>query len=285
MPEFLYQSTNDPRRTILFFDDMAAAQVSVQIAMFQILLEKRSGQHKLRDDVIIIGAGNGASHGAGANRILTPIRTRLVQYNLRADLADWERWAIENGIHYTIPSFLRWRPDLLHQHDNSAQAMPTPRTWEFLSQLLTESLRASKEGANDGESLAPADPEVLMATMEGVVGPGAALEYKAHLKLHLSLPSLDDIIAGKAKKLKLDDPATRYAVVYGLAARADSANYADIIEWMEASLAPEYFIMFIQASQTRDASLKTHPAWCGVKNPDGSTKSVGASYRLAPKLI
>lgn len=276
IPEFLHQDSSDPRRTLLFFDDLPAAPVSVQVALFQLILEKRVGPHKVKADTIIIGAGNGASHGAGANKILSPIRTRLVQFNLGPNLDDWEKWALSEGnIHPTIPAFLRWRPDLLHAHDNNSQAFPCPRTWEFASQLI--------QTARERQC----DQMTVHSLIEGVVGSGAAIEYSAFLKTWQGLPKLEDILEGKGKKIKLDDPATKYAVTYALAARSTAENYEAVLGWMEAQMPPEYLIMLVKAAHTRDEKLKEHPAWAGTKGPDGKIKKgmEGAAVRLAPKLI
>ena len=55
--------------------------------------------------------------------------------------------------------FLRFRPNLLHAFDANQRAFPTPRSWQFVNELLEQGL----------------DDDLRFEMLKGTVGEGALL--------------------------------------------------------------------------------------------------------------
>ena len=123
---------------ILFLDELPQASMEVQKALSQLILDRAIGTHyRLPDGWRIVAAGNFASDGAGANELLSQNKTRLIHITYDNDNSEWLNWAYDSEIMAEITAFIRFRPDLLHDMEDLSQpTFPTPRTWEFASDIL-----------------------------------------------------------------------------------------------------------------------------------------------------
>jgi hypothetical protein len=100
------------------------------------------------------------------------------------------------------------------------------------------------------------------------VGEGATVELFAYLQVYDELPDLDELIAnpkawfGVPKK-----PATLYAVVTGLAAKATKDTLAPIITYAERMADKgqgEFAALLLRDMLRRDASFLSHAAFGAV---------------------
>ena len=68
----------------------------------------------------------------------TPLASRFVHLEIRVDAEDWLVWGAANGIAPEVLFFITYEPDLLHVFDpkSTERAFPTPRTWEFASNIV-----------------------------------------------------------------------------------------------------------------------------------------------------
>ena len=114
--------TNNPnfptdRPIILFLDELAQASPAVQAAAFQLVLDRRVGEHTLLPNTYVIAASNRSGDRAGVNRLSTPLLNRFVHIEVVVDFEAWKKWAISEGIHPLIIGFLSQRPALLDQFE------------------------------------------------------------------------------------------------------------------------------------------------------------------------
>jgi hypothetical protein len=134
---------------------------------------------------------------------------RFVHLDLEVSEDDWQSWAVLNDIRPEVRAFLRYRPALLFQFDPSAGArsFPTPRSWEFVSQVLP---------------LTP--PDLLHQVVSGCVGEGPAVEFTAFVRLFQQLPDLDAVLANPLTAQVPIEPAVLYALCGALAERCRKAD-------------------------------------------------------------
>ena len=120
--------------------------------------------------------------------------------DLEPDLDDWCRWAVKAQVRPEIIAFLRFKPELLHTADatSDANAWPTPRSWEMASQVLCGIARRQKTQLLSGTS------EFEAQLLDGTVGPAAASELVAFLRLFRQLPSIDEILLNPATAIAPD---------------------------------------------------------------------------------
>lgn len=231
---------------IIFLDELNAAPPLVQAACYQLVLDRKIGEYVLPENAVVIAAGNRETDRAVTSRMPSPLANRFIHIDFEIDLDDWISWAIPSGIRTEVISFLRFRPELLHQFDaqKNDKAFPTPRSWEFVSQIM-DNLAALK-----GESVNYEDQELF----KGIVGPGAASELLGFIKVYRSLPDVEEVIARPKKAKVPSDPATLYAICGALAHKADESNFKNVITYA-SRLRPEFSVLLIRDTLERSPQL------------------------------
>ena len=185
---------------ILFLDEMNSAAPSVQAAAYQLILNRRVGQYKLPDNVLIVAAGNREADKGVTYRMPAPLANRFVHLEMRVDFDDWSMWATNNRVHKDVVGYVTFAKKDLYDFDpkSSSRAFATPRSWSFVSELLEED---------------DTDNETLTDLVAGAVGEGLAIKFMAHRKVSSKLPKPEDILAGKIKKL---DSKIEISAMYSL---------------------------------------------------------------------
>jgi hypothetical protein len=136
-PSFL-PKYDDKEMGILFLDEINLAPLSVQAAAYQLILDKRVGEYRFPPHWKIIAAGNRETDKANVYKISAPLANRFIHFTVTPDFESWKSWAIKNSIRDEVVNFLLLRPtSLLKMPTDSQKAFPSPRTWNFVSDLLT----------------------------------------------------------------------------------------------------------------------------------------------------
>ncbi|OGP25000.1 MAG: ATPase [Deltaproteobacteria bacterium GWB2_55_19] len=223
---------------ILFLDELNAAPQMVQAACYQLVLDRMLGEYRLPDGWTIIAAGNEETDRAAVHRMPSPLANRFVHLKYEVNLEDWVAWALKAGVMTEVIACLRFRPALLHQFDpkRNEKSFPTPRSWEFVSRMLT--------GRNNISA-------IEYELVAGAVGEGAAAEFIGFLKVFKSLPNPDAVIMSPKTASIPTDPATLYAICGALARKASENTIGRIVEYANR-LPAEYSILLM-----RDASRQS----------------------------
>jgi hypothetical protein len=224
---------------ILFLDELNAAPAMVQASCYQLVLDRKLGEYRLPDGWAIVAAGNRDTDRGVTTRMPTPLRNRFTHLTFEVDVQDWCEWAIQAAIRPEIIAFIRFRPALLSEFDRDANAFPSPRSWEFLSTIL---------------SSAP-DEEIEHELFAGTIGAGAATEFTAFLKTFRSLPSIDSILLNPQQALVPQNAAEQYAVATALAHCASDTNFDRVVTYLKR-MPTEFSVLCV-----RDASLR-QPSVC-----------------------
>ena len=234
---------------VLFLDELNSAPPATQAACYQLVLDRAIGDYHLPDGWRIVAAGNRESDRGVTYRMPSPQANRFVHLDHEVDLADWCAWAVKSGIRVEVIAFLRFRPELLrddHEVTGKDKAFPTPRSWQFVSEIL------------DASSKAPLGIEHEI--YRGTVGEGASAEFAGFLRVFRDMPSIDGILAAPATaEVPHGKPAVLYAITSALARRATDSNFDRVTTYLER-LPAEYAASCIHDIVTRDATLQSHPA-------------------------
>lgn len=227
IPEFLPREGSG----ILFLDELNAAPPLVQAACYQLVLDRKLGEYELPPNWVVIAAGNRESDKAVTHRMPSALANRFVHLSFDVDLDDWVRWALQNGIMTELVAFLRFRPGLLHAFDarSNDKAFPTPRAWEFVSDLLNSQPSA----------------EIEYELIAGTVGEGAAAELLAFLKIFRNLPNADVVLMAPDKAAVPTDPATLYAICGSLARKASDNTMERICQYANR-LPAEFSVLLVR---------------------------------------
>lgn len=188
---------------VLFLDEMNSAAPAVQAAAYQLVLDRRVGQYELPDNVVIVAAGNRETDKGVTFRMPTPLANRFVHLEVRVDFDTWFEWAVLNNIHNDVVGYLNFAKKDLFDFDakNAGRAFATPRSWSFVSDLLTD------------ESITPAELSDLAA---GTIGEGIAVKFMAHRKIAADLPNPSDILSGKVTELKTKEISAKYSLAISM---------------------------------------------------------------------
>ena len=223
-PAFLPQSGSG----ILFLDELAQAVPMVQAACLQLVLDRKLGEYQLPDGWHVVAASNRSEDRAGTHRLISPLLNRFVHLDLDVSADDWQQWAVTANVAAEVRAFLRFRPNLLFQFDpaSNPRAFPTPRSWQFVSDVLNRS---------------PA--ESVSAVVAGCVGDGAAAEFVGFWRLYRELPDVEVALAAPDTTPVPREPAVLYALVGALVevCRRDHAPLANFVKY--ATRLPDEFAL------------------------------------------
>ena len=187
---------------VLFLDEMNSAAPAVQAAAYQLILNRRVGQYKLPDNVLIVAAGNREADKGVTYRMPAPLANRFVHLELAVDFDDWFAWATENKIHKDVVGYLTFAKKDLYDFDpkSPSRSFATPRSWSFVSELLED---------DDDEN-------TTTDLVSGAVGEGLAVKFSAHRKIASSLPNPTDILDGKVTDLNTKEISAMYSLTVSL---------------------------------------------------------------------
>jgi hypothetical protein len=187
---------------VLFLDEMNSAAPAVQAAAYQLILNRRVGQYKLPDNVLIVAAGNREADKGVTYRMPAPLANRFVHLELAVDFDDWFQWAVDNNIHQDVVGYLTFAKKDLYDFDpkSPSRSFATPRSWSFVSELLED---------DDDEN-------TTTDLVSGAVGEGLAVKFSAHRKIASSLPNPTDILDGKVTDLHTKEISAMYSLTVSL---------------------------------------------------------------------
>ncbi len=219
---------------ILFLDELTSAPSAVQVAAYQLILDRGIGEYRLPKDWTVMAAGNREEDGAVVFKMSSALNSRLVHIGMDTSAGvfhpDWHQWAIVAGLHPHVIGFIKQFPDELNQFDKSKKAYPCARTWEFVSDILKQD--------TGGEV-------VERALVAGTIGPEMATKFMAHRKFYKDLPMLDDILRHPTTAKVPSDPSARFALSAALSTKVTAKNFDAILTY--ASRMPsEFTVMTIQ---------------------------------------
>ena len=187
---------------VLFLDEMNSAAPSVQAAAYQLILNRRVGQYRLPDNVMIVAAGNREADKGVTYRMPAPLANRFVHLELQVNFDDWFQWAVDNRIHKDVVGFLNFSKKDLYDFDpkSPSRSFATPRSWSFVSELLEDDI----------------DEGTTTDLVAGAVGEGLAVKFMAHRKIASAMPNPTDILNGKVKEMKSKEISAMYSLTVSL---------------------------------------------------------------------
>lgn len=197
---------------ILFLDEINAAPPSIQAAAYQLVLNRRIGEYRLPEKVVVAAAGNRETDKAVTHRMPSALANRFVHFELKVSYDDWQSWAMANKVHPAVIGFLGSHKEKLFDFDpkSADKAFPTPRSWVYVSDLLIDDDENVGSGGRDERDFMN---KVLIA---GAVGNGAAHDFISHLRVNFDLPDPNKVLRGEVKKLDVPSTSARYSLSVNL---------------------------------------------------------------------
>ena len=240
---FPSEETHGPRG-LFMIDELPTAPPATQNAFLQLLLTRQVGNYKMPDGWSCLAAGNRLTDGASVYQMPSPVRNRLMHYELEPSLDAWCEWALKNEVNTTLVSFMRYRPNLLYSFKADEYAFPTPRSWSFVDKRL----RLTKN----------IDDSRLFFGIAGAVGTGPAGEFLAFAKIADKLPDIDNLIANPSSYMPSEDPAVLYALTGAVASRAEPSKLENIMK-LGKKIPTEFQVVLVKRILAIDKALFNQP--------------------------
>lgn len=239
---------NPDKPILLFLDEINQGQPSTLATCYQLIQDRRVGEHELLDSVAIVAAGNRSSDKGVTQRFPAPLGNRGIQVEVEASVEVWSRWAAQAGLPAMLIGFLNFRPALLHTFDPKQPdgVFATPRAWA----------RAAQHFLN------PVLPELAKwAAVGGRVGMGPASEFQAFVGLIDKLPHVRDIVAHPDTTPVPDEMDKQWAIASMLSGHMRHDDRLPNIQKYLSRLSPEMVVVAWQMTIQRDDAIVESPTF------------------------
>jgi hypothetical protein len=223
----------------------------------QLVLDRRVGDYVLPDEWFVIAAGNRVEDRAAVSQMPAPLANRFIHFTIESDLTSWKEYALTTGVKEEIISFLNFRPNLLHSFNKNAIAWPSPRSWDFASDLMKIGL-----------------------PVDCAVGEGAAAEFKSFVKLYSKLPDVEKVLSGD-KSIKIPkEPSILFAITGALVSRSETAdNFFNGMMWLVNAATEDYVGVYMSDALVRMKSLGVQGAFVAKVTKSPEAKKFVAKYQ------
>lgn len=203
---------------VLFLDEINSAAPSVAAVAYQLINDRAVGEHELRDNVVIVAAGNREGDKGVTNRMPTPLANRFTHAEIAEDVNAWCEWAISAGLRREGVAFMQFRKPLLNQFDPSKpdKSFPTPRSWE-------KALRYYDADMPDN---------LKRHAIAGAVGEGAAAEFWGYIDVYQKVPSIKEIIKNPDKVEVPGKADLRYATAVAISGEMNEKTVKPLVKYL-----------------------------------------------------
>ncbi len=184
-PEILPDEKRDGPNTILLLDEITSCTRRVQVAAYQLILDRRIGQYHLPEGTFVIALGNREEDDGVYVKMAGPLADRFEIHEIEVDFESWKKGYAEiYGIHPYVLKYLMQRPSALHTQDPESEEMifATPRSWERVSDILKIDCDVNKS--------------VIRNKIEGNIGTAEAVRFINFCKGRNAAVSVTDILNG-----------------------------------------------------------------------------------------
>ena len=233
----------DDKLIVLFLDELNSAVPAVMAVAYQLVNEKRVGEHKLKPNVRVVAAGNRETDRGVTNRMPLPLANRFTHVEGVESVDAWCLWGQKTG---KVPpvgvAFMQFRKPMLmtFKPDTTEKAFATPRTW----------IKAMKYYESNM-------PEHLkMAAMAGAVGDGPSAEFWGFVDIWQKMIPISEIIKNpeKVPLPKESDMGMRYALTINVSGHMDKKTVKPLATFL-GRLEPEFQVLAWQMATKRDDQL------------------------------
>ena len=210
----------DDKPTVIFLDELTAAEPRIQASSYQLILDRCIGSHVLPPSAWVIGAGNGLDDGSISYGMGAALADRFLHVNMIASSQDWVAWALDHGVHPSVITFIRLKPECLDSSQGLASSeqlvSPSPRSWECVSRILKQVKNQS----------------VRSLAINGLVGESVAVQFLHTMEEIGQVPPIDALLEMTPGQAAHSIPASLgalYGFTYSAVAYVEKLNH---MEWL-----------------------------------------------------
>ena len=183
---------------VFIIDEAGQGTRAMQAALMALVFTREVAGHKIGDGWRMVLTTNRVTDRAAVNAMPSPLKSRLMQWEITCSPSAWLKWAGREKLHPQVISFIIANEELLNTFDpeQDQQVYACPRTWHMLSNVL---------------KVTGTDDDKLVHQIAGsLVGDGPAEMFAAFQTVKHLLPKMSAILDGTAPAL--DQPSAINAV-------------------------------------------------------------------------
>ncbi|AFZ67202.1 AAA family ATPase [Deinococcus peraridilitoris] len=181
--------------SVVFIDELNAAEPDVMRAFFPIINERRIGTRYFPEGTLVVCAANPTSFNSVARPVPAPLMSRMYHVHLKVtSTRGWLAWAAANNVHPLIHEFIAETGlrSLIGTPGDDDQISTNPRSWAIASRAL--------HGWNVDSQPDAGSPEFakrVQKIVQGAVARKEAEEFGAWLSRRTQGLSLQAILRGE----------------------------------------------------------------------------------------
>ena len=236
-PFWLDTPTDKP--VILFFDEISQAPTANINVLAMLVNERKLGEHKLNDNVVIICAGNQMQHRAGTNPLPSHFKDRVTFFEVMEDVTEFLAYANTKSIHQYILGYLRNRPSQLSVFDPAVDSCPSPRSWMRVDTLLKMELPY----------------KLRNEAIKGQVGEACRADFLGYLKVADKMPDPAEVLQGSVTTVP-EESTVLYALCAALANLVTPKTSKNFVEYLTSLPNKEFAAFTVRDALQRNPKLK-----------------------------
>ncbi|MBR2876287.1 MAG: AAA family ATPase [Clostridia bacterium] len=126
------------KQGILFLDEINCVSETLAPSMLRFLQYKTFGSHPVPDGWVIVAAGNPPEYNKSVKEYDIATLDRIQKLEIQADYDVWREYAVNEGVHPSIITYLDAKPTDFYIIENTPDGKQfiTARGWEDLSRLM-----------------------------------------------------------------------------------------------------------------------------------------------------
>lgn len=225
-PDILPNEKRDGKNTILLLDEITSCSKRVQVAAYQLILDRRIGQYKLPEGTFVIALGNREDDEGVYVPMAKPLADRFEIHNVDVNFECWKNdYALKNGVHPLVINYLSYKPQALHTQSKSGESMifATPRSWVRVSNIL-------KYDSDVNNS-------VIVNKIVANIGMGEGMHFVDFCKKNPSFVTVDEFINGAPAPTKPEDAAI---LIQALSDKAEFITKYNSVNDMDSNKKDEF---------------------------------------------
>ena len=185
-PDILPDEERDGPKTNLLLDEITSCTKRVQVAAYQLILDRKIGQYTLPEGTFVIALGNREDDDGVYIQLAAPLADRFEIHYMEPSFEDWKNdFALPRGVHPLVVGYLTFKPAALHTQaaDEDNMRFATPRSWVRVSDILKV----------DSDIENP----VIRHKIIGNVGETEGLQFIEYARKHTGMVTADEFLSGE----------------------------------------------------------------------------------------
>lgn len=206
---------------LLFFDEINHGKKSTVAAMYKVLLDKRIGNEKIHNNVLMIAAGNTVEDRAMVEIMSTATKSRLCNLYMEPSLKEWLEDVAYSGYDYRVISYLSQYPSDFYDFapEDEQDSFCCPRSWSAVNRFIQ----------SNNNNIQKEDLPIL----GGLLSPAVASKFLTYFRLVDDIVKYEDIVKDPYNARISSNQSILWATVTSLVDNVEEKTLPEVITYIK----------------------------------------------------